>query len=635
MPGRIAIALLAAALGLGVVGCGRARSSTTTKKVIVLGIDGMDPQFLERHWDRLPNLDRLRRQGEFKRLATTIPPQSPVAWSTFITGMDPGGHGIYDFIHRDARKMTPFSSMAETSAPGRTLEIGPWVLPLSKGQVQSFRKGKAFWQMLSERGVPVNIIRMPTNFPPVECQGESLSGMGTPDMRGTFGTFSFFTDDPQEKRRQVPGGLIVPVKVEGHRVALRVEGPSNTLRKDQARTAVEITVHVDPAAPAARFETGGEQLILREGEWSGWIKAQFPLIPVLKDAGGMFRIYAKKLRAGFQVYVSPVNIDPELPELPISEPASYSRTLARSAGLFYTQGMAEDTAALRQNVFTREEYLAQSRLVAEEHLALLRHGVRNLKSGLLFFHFFGVDQNSHMMWGKFEKELLATYERVDKEVGWVAENAPDATLIVMSDHGFSTFDRAVHLNSWLMREGFLALTDPSKAGDEELFQHVDWSKTQAYSVGLNGLYLNLAGREREGVVEGGVESEAVLKSIAERLTGFRDPGTGEQVVDTVYAPRTQYRGENLGNAPDLIVGYRPGYRSSWQTALGAVPKETVIPNNEAWMGDHCIAARFVPGVLLSNRKSRAAEPQLADMTVSLLAEFGVERGPGMVGKNIF
>lgn len=626
-----------AALCLGTA-CSKARSGTksaTDKRIIVLGIDGMDPVFLEKHWASLPNLARLAKQGEFKRLATTIPPQSPVAWSTFITGLDPAGHGIYDFIHRDPKTLSPFSSMSETTAAGRTLQIGQWVLPLSSGHVESFRKGKAFWQILSEHNIPVNIIRMPTNFPPVDCEGESLSGMGTPDMRGTFGTFTFFTDNPEEKRGIVPGGQIVKVKLENHRIVMHLEGPANTLRKDQAKTAVDLIADVDPSEPVARFEVGGAKVVLRQGEWSGWLRVQFPLIPWLKDASAMVRLYAKQLHPGFQVYVSPINIDPERPELPISDPDTYSATLAKSTGPFYTQGMAEDTAAFRQNIFSRAEYLAQSRLVAEEHLALLRHGIRNFKSGLLFFHFFGVDQNSHMLWGKFDDDLLKTYERVDKELGWVVENGGDATVIVMSDHGFSTFDRAVHVNTFLMREGFLTLTDPTKTGDEELFVNVDWSKTQAYSVGLNCLYLNLMGRERDGAVEQGIEAEDVLKKISARLLEFKDPDTGELVVDTVYAPSKVFKGQRLEHAPDLLIGYKPGFRSSWQTALGAVPKVTVIANTEAWVGDHCIASRFVPGVLISNRKSRAADPQLADITVTLLEEFGAPRGEGMIGKSIY
>ncbi len=630
-----AVAMLAA--------CGRsqarsqARSAAQGKRIIVLGIDGMDPQFLERHWDVLPNLDRLRREGEFKRLATIMPPQSPVAWSTFITGMDPGGHGIYDFIHRNPQTMAPFSSMAQTAEGGFSLPIGPYILPLSQGRVESFRKGKTFWEILAEHKVPATIIRMPTNFPPIECdEGHAVSGMGTPDLRGALGGFfSYFTDDAGQASRQVPGGQIVRVRLENYRADLPIEGPPNTLRKDRAATFVHLIAHVDPVEPVARFDIGDQQIILREGEWSGWIRTRFPVIPMLKSAAGMFRIYAKKLRPNFEVYVSPINIDPFEPELPITAPASYSRTLAESLGPFYTQGMAQDTAALRQGVFNRADYLAQSRAVDEQTLGLLRYGLDHFADGVLFFHFFGVDQNSHMLWGKYEDLLLDTYKLVDRSLAWIREKAGDATLIVMSDHGFAAFDRAVHLNTWLLKEGFLALDDPRNTGNEEMFVHVDWPRTQAYSVGLNGVYLNLQGREREGTVAPGAEADFVIKKITERLLAFRDPDSGKPVVSSVTLPRKEFHGPAVETAPDILVGYFPAYRSSWQTALGAVPAKLVEDNTEEWRGDHCIDARFVPGVLLSNRRSRAADPHLYDLTVTLLAEFGIRPGAGMIGHTIY
>jgi predicted AlkP superfamily phosphohydrolase/phosphomutase len=608
----------------------------TGKRIIVLGIDGMDPNFLERHWDSLPHLNQLRRDGEFKRLETTMPPQSPVAWSTFITGMDPGGHGIFDFVHRDPATLSPYSSMAQAAEGGRSISVGAYRLPLTAGKVTAFRKGKPFWQILSEQHVPVRIIRMPTDFPPVHCDGGfSVAGMGTPDLRGTFGMFTFFTDENSQKSRTVPGGEVVRVDLQNHAATLRLQGPDNSLRNDKAPTYVEIRAHVDPDEAVARFDLGDKQILLREGEWSDWIQARFPLIPGVKSAAGMFRLYAKKLHPTFQIYASPVNIDPSDPELPVTGPESHSRDLAKEVGLFYTQGMAQDTAAFRQGVFKREEYIQQSRHVSEDHLKLLRNAVGHFESGLLFFHFFGVDQDSHMLWGKYDQDLLETYKMVDNTIAWVRANAPDATLIVMSDHGFSNFDRSVHLNTWLMKEGFLTLDDPKNASNEELFAHVDWSRTQAYSVGLNGIYLNLQGREREGSVVPGNEADALLKKIAERLQQARDPDTGEPMVGGVTLTRSAFHGEMLQNAPDIIVGYMPRYRSSWQTALGAVPAAMVEPNREEWRADHCIDARFVPGVLIANRVSREPKPRLCDLTVSLMQEFNVGPGQGMIGHSIY
>jgi predicted AlkP superfamily phosphohydrolase/phosphomutase len=629
------VAGLLAALSLGAVSCGNSRGSTIRKSIVVLGIDGMDPAFLERHWDVLPNLNQLRQEGEFKRLETTMPPQSPVAWSTFITGLDPGGHGIFDFIHRDPQTLTPFSSMSQTAQGARTVSLGSYELPISAGKVVSLRQGKPFWQILSEHHVPTEIVRMPTDFPPVHCDdGFSLSGMGTPDMRGGFGTFAFYTDDPAKQTHSVAGGEIVHVDLKNHSAILRVQGPDNSLRKDHAATYIEMAVHVDPTGGAARFDIGDRQIILKPGEWSDWIQAEFPMIPGVKSANGMFRLYAKSFSPSFQLYVSPVNIDPSDPDLPITYPESYSKKLVKEVGLFYTQGMAQDTAAYRQGVFNKDEYVAQSREVSLEHLKLLRYSIEHFHGGFLFFHFFGVDQDSHMLWGKYDDDLLNTYRLVDQTIGWVRQKIGDATLVVMSDHGFSTFDRAVHLNRWLMQEGFLVLDDPKNVGNEELFPHVDWSRTQAYSIGLNGIYLNMQGRERDGIVDP-AQADALLKKISARLLEARDPDSGKLMVGGITATHAEFHGKMLDHAPDLIVGYTPGYRSSWQTALGAVPALIAENNDDAWRADHCIDARFVPGVLISNRASRAADPHLYDLTVSLLDQFGITPGQGMIGHSIY
>ena len=625
-------ALLTLGVALVFSSCGSRGPGAAGKQIIVLGIDGMDPKFVEAHWDDLPNLRKLSEQGEFKRLGTTVPPQSPVAWSTFITGMDPGGHGVYGFLHRDPATAQPFSSLAEVSAPTRTIGLGPYELPLAAGKIKNIRKGKPFWQTLAERDVPVAIVRMPTNFPPHECEGYALSGMGTPDLRGTFGTFTFFTNAPGENSRSVPGGDIVAIGLNSGHAALRIEGPANSLRKDQARTFAEI--QLDVTGGAALFRGAGKDFVLKQGEWSGWKPVEFGLVPGAVSAYGMIRIYAKQLSPRVEIYVSPVNIDPARPELPISHPADFSAHLAARMGPFYTAGMPEDTAAYRQGIFTKDEYIAQSRIVSREHWRLLDLALDEFREGLLFFHFFGVDQDSHMLWGKDDAALLETYRGVDDAVGRVRARHPNAHLIVMSDHGFNRFDRAVHLNSWLRKEGYLALNEGAQPGDTELFAHVDWPRTRAYALDLNSLYLNIEGREEHGAVAP-IESETLLAEIKAKLLALRDDESGAKMVDTVYEARTTYHGSEAAGGPDLLIGYSLGYRASWQTVLGAVPEKLVEPNRDAWVGDHCIAAHLVPGVLLSTKKSKRAEPWLADLTVTLLGEFGAQAEPGMVGKSIY
>jgi len=597
------------------------------KSVIVLGVDGMDPNFVERHIDELPNLKRLRHQGGLSRLATTTPPQSPVAWSTFITGTDPAEHGLFDFVHRDPSTLEPISSMAEVIGPAHTLAIGPWLLPLSSARVRSFRKGRAFWQILSDAGIPVTVLRMPTNYPPIEGAGTAIAGMGTPDLEGTFGTFTFYTDDPFEKDGNVSGGRIVPVTATNHRVILPIEGPANTLRRDRQPTELNLTADIDETAAAAVFHIGDRQFILKQGEWSPWIHAKFPFMGDLAGASGIFRLYVQQLTPGIRIYRSPLNIDPSDPALPVAAPAKYGREMAQRIGDFYTQGIEEDTSALRQGVLDLPEYLAQSRIVSAEHSRLLRDSLDHFQGGFLFFYFSEVDQNSHVLWGRHDDELLKTYQTVDRDIGMVLDREPNATVMVMSDHGFAAFNYAVNLNTWLLEEGFLTLKQPT--GDATLAS-IDWKRTKAYAMGLNALYINLAGREENGIVHPGAERDATLAEISQRLLAYRDPNNSRTVVADVTPMKSNSR-----YAPDLIVGYSPGYRASWETALGGIPLGIIRENNDAWIADHCISAAAVPGVLTGTRTLRIPDPNLKDLTVTILREFDLQPDPAMNGRPVY
>ena len=591
--------------------------------MIVIGVDGMDPGFVERHWADLPNLASMRARGSFSRLATTTPPQSPTAWSTFITGLDPAEHGIFDFVHRDPATMQPFLSMSETREARFRIPFGPWQLPISRSKVVSLRKGKAFWQTLEEHGIPATIVHMPVNYPPVES-GEGLAGMGTPDLQGTQGTFSYYTDDPGDKPRTVSGGVISRAEVVDGRAVLRLEGPPNSLRRDRRASSAEMIVDVDPGQPLARVTLGESIAIVREGEWSDWLPADFPLLPHLVSVRGMVRVFAKHLHPRFEVYVSPVNVDPASADLPISTPPSFSSKISGQTGRFYTLGISEDTSAMRQGVFDLREFLSQSHLVLDDERKLLDYSLEQFREGLLFFYFSSVDQNSHMLWGQHEAELLNVYRAVDTAIGEALRRKPSAEVMVMSDHGFAAFDRAVDLNQWLYHEGLLAL----KGLDE-----IDWTRTRAYALGLNGLYLNLADREHQGIVQNGQESHALIERIRNGLLALRDSANGRAPIETVIV--TDVTGSNARIAPDLIVGYSPGYRASWQSGVGGLSNATFEDNTDAWIADHCINAADVPGVLFTTRKVQPASPSLKDLPVSLLALFGIAPEPGMTGHSIY
>ncbi|MCZ6766903.1 MAG: alkaline phosphatase family protein [bacterium] len=219
------------ALACGFATSTAAKDGHDFKNVVVLGIDGMDPKLLQTYVAKgvMPNFASLMAEGSYSELRTSVPPQSPVAWSNFITGMNPGGHGIFDFLHRDEKSYMPTFSTALVAEAEKTIKIGKWIIPLAKGRVELLRGGSAFWQELDHCKVPYTIFRIPANFPPVESDGTNVSGMGTPDLLGTYGTFSFYTDDPAYASLDVSGGEIFTVRVHDDRVEAELFGPENTM----------------------------------------------------------------------------------------------------------------------------------------------------------------------------------------------------------------------------------------------------------------------------------------------------------------------------------------------------------------------------------------------------------------------
>ena len=623
-----------------------AKSADTEKKLIVIGFDGMDPKILRKLMDegKLPNFKSLSETGDFKELATSIPPQSPVAWSNFITGMNPGGHGIYDFIHRDPTTMFPYLSTSRTEAPETTITLGEWVIPLSSGKVRLLRQGKAFWEYLTENGVATTIFRVPANFPTVEGDAHQLSGMGTPDIQGTYGTFSYFTDESVDRYEDISGGVVFPVEVSDNSFKSALPGPKNTFKKGTPETKVDFAVYIDPENPVAKISIQDSEIILNEGEWSDWVTVDYEIIPFIEKASGIARFYLKEVRPNIKLYVTPVNIDPEAPALPISNPEGYSKELAKAIGPFYTPGIPEDTKALSEDVLNDKEFLDQTDIVFEEELDMLDYELERFKEGLLFFYIGRVDQLSHMFWRTMDPEHPAydeaiklrevienSYIEMDAVLGIVMKNMDhDTTLIVLSDHGFAPFYRAFNLNTWLKEEGYATLTDDTEG---EFFQNVDWKGTKAYGVGFNGLYLNLKERELQGVVEPW-EKKKLLDEISEKLLKVRDPENGEQVVSKVYRASEIYEGSYVKEAPDLVVGYNRGYRASWETVLGSFPKEILRDNLVKWSGDHLMEAELVPGILLSNKKIASENPALYDMAPTILAVFGIPKQKGMIGSNV-
>jgi len=473
--------------------------------------------------------------------------------------------------------------------------------------------------------------------------------MGTPDILGTYGIFNYYTTQSKELNEDIGGGRMHEVYVIGNRVEARLPGPVNSFKKERPESYIDFKVFIDPQYPVAKISIQDNEFILNEGEWSGWKRVHFNMIPT-QSVGGICMFYLKEVRPEFKLYVSPINIDPGQAALPIATPKSYAEELEKQFGPFFTKGLPADTSALDNNVLDDGEFLQFDDFVLQERNEIFNYELERFDSGLLFYYVSSTDQRQHMFWrlidknhpiydsllaSKYGKTIENIYIDMDKLLAKAMKKVDKDTIImVMSDHGFTPFRRGFHLNTWLKENGYLKLINEWKQGQEAFFLNTDWSRTQAYAIGLNGLYINQRGREAEGIVSPGTEKEALVREIAHKLEKFRDPKTGEKVVLHAYVAQDVYRGPYVSEAPDIIVGYNRGYRVSWASPLGRIPKPIMEDNTEKWSGDHCMAPDVIPGILLMNRKIKAKAPALHDLTPTILKIFNIEKTKEMIGKSI-
>ncbi|MAE69948.1 MAG: hypothetical protein CME06_05715 [Gemmatimonadetes bacterium] len=634
----------------------------SAQKVFLLGVDGCDPNLLRQYMDEglLPNYKRLADGGSFMPCETSMPPQSPVAWSSVITGLDPGGHGIFDFIHRRPESYLPFLSTSEARPPENTVELFGYTLPIplysTPAETVNLRKGVPFWDYVAQAGFETTIFKMPANYPPSDFgTGRAISDMGTPDVIGTYGTFSYYTDvDTKKPVKEISAGNIHRVEIVDDYFEAEILGPPDSFRSDSHETPCRFEAILDRNSETAAITVGGERVLLREGEWSDWVVIPFEF-SLMQSMQGIARFYLQEVSPNFRLYVSPVNFDPCADAGATTTPSDYAEELCEKIGRFYTQGMPEETKALEGWIFSNEEFLQQRRIVFDERrlqLDVVLDEYRARENGMTFFYFGSVDQTSHMMWRTMDETHPArlpedaasaagirdTYVLTDEAIGKVIDAVGDeGTLILISDHGFSPWHRSVHLNTWLKENGYLAVTDPNNYGEGEFLSEVNFWKTKAYAIGINSLYINQRGREGKGTVSAGAAKEALMSELVEKLEAAVDPESGARVFEKVYRREEIYHGAHVENAPDLLVGYGWGYRGSDESAKGQVVNGSFVAMNDdkKWTGDHCVDYTLVPGVILSNKKIKKSDPALVDIAPTVLSEMGIAVPSDMVGESVF
>jgi len=688
-PGRWWTLGVAPALALSLLwlpnlpGCTRAEAveQTDSMRVLLLGFDGMDPILLDRFMQegKMPNFQVLAQRGSYRTLATAMPPQSPVAWSNVICGGNPGDHELYDFIHRKANPdedlpITLYLSISETQpAPvpwykalfPETVRFGKWRLPIHGGeQPVLLRRGLSFWDFLVAHGIDTTIYRMPANYPPPNPEGPGmfrcLCGMGTPDILGTEGMFTEFREDLPRNRKSVSGGRFLRVTFdESQRAESVLEGPPNPyLAPDEKGRVPDLTVPVqivrDPDENSAMIRIADQTVVLAEGMWSDWVRFAFDTGFAGQSIHAVVKLYLRHVRRPFMLYVTPMNIDPQNPLVPISTPPEFAAQVASvsPSGAMYTSSIPEQGAgkALRAKPqgLTEDEMLSMVQRLVEERTQQYRAALRDFRRGFLFFYFGHTDMLAHHFWrdidpghpgrlpeqeGKYDKVIENAYRNADDLLGEALRILDDNdVIIVMSDHGFASFRRGFNLNTWLYENGYLSLRSLSKRRREN-YLNIDFRRSQAYAVGINSLYINLQGREKYGIVPP-AQKRALMEEIAERLLQVRDED-GSRVIEKVYIVEDFYPNADPQIAPDMLVGYARNYRASWATALGGQPEALIEDNHDRWSGDHCIAAHLVPGILLTNRQVQVDDPTLSDIAPTVLGLFDIAAPSEMRGRNLF
>lgn len=595
------------------------------KRVVVLGLDGLSPGVAGELMQSggMPNLSKLALGGTFVELGTTCPGISPVAWSSFQTGVNPGRHGIFDFLAPDRKRYIPVLSSVKTgSARSGRKSARPFIRLL--------RKSRPFWTILKRYGMRSTVLRVPITYPPEPLDGHLLSGMCVPDLRGTQGSYTLFSDSPPGK--PLTGGLWRRLRQQEEYLweteipgPMNGEGDADTLRILLRSSSGRYIATVD--------ET---RLELTPGVLSDWVELVFR--PEGKKVRGIARFCLTHDDEGSPVlYCTAVHVDPFSPSVPISHPVHYSRYLAGLYGPFATLGLAEDTWALSNGAISEKTFLDQAWSIFHERKRMFFDALERNRSGLVACVFDTSDRIQHMFWSQGHEQgtpVQDMYSRMDELIGETMDRlGKKDMLVVMSDHGFTSFHTCIDFNRWLLENGYLVLEEGVEQVDTS-FKGVDWSGTRAWSMGLSGIMLNLRGREARGIVEPGPEADGLLEEISRKLLLLEDD-RGASVISAVYRGDDVYNGPYAGDGPDLIVGTRKGYRAGWGCVTGGVGDKVLYPNDRHWNGDHCHDHRLVPGVLASNFSLDAEEASIIDVAPTALRALGVEPPSYMEGRSLF
>jgi len=681
----LAIAAVAVALcALACSGGTKRGPSKVNRKLVILGFDGMDPHLLKKWMDegKLPNISKLAQGGGMFPLQTTHSPESPTAWASFATGVNAGKHNIYDFLVRDTTSYLPDLGMVTRTPPKFLFNY----FPLSKPKVTSTRGGTSFWVTAGKQGVRSDILTVPVTFPPEDVEnGELLSGLPLPDIRGTMGTFSYYATDLSryEEGNTEMGGILKRLVFENDTASSELEGPPSPIvrqkieavrrkgptlsESDRAQLAelqavqdvrVPFTIQWNRTGKMATLAIQDRTIALERGKWTPWIDLTFKVNAIVR-VHGMVQMLLINADNELQLYVSPVNFKPDDPPVPMSSPASFSGDLYKAIGNYRTLGWAEATWALNENRMDEKTFMDDLMVAFDDRAKVILNRVDQKDWDLMVGVIESTDRVQHMMWrlidpqhplydaalaAKFGDSIERVYRKADDFVGEVVKRVgPGVPVMIVSDHGFHSWRKAVNLDTWLVQNGYMVMKGQSADkklsdlfGGGTFWENVDWSRTRAYAMGIGQIYFNLRGREAQGIVSPGAEATALADELSKKLLTLTDPEDGTPIIRAVYKRDDIYSGPFINNASELQVGMNDGYRVSWQTTLGGSPAGIVYKNDRKWSADHGgYDYAITSGILVTSQPITTKEPRIIDIAPTVLRYFGLAVPTDIDGKPLY
>jgi predicted AlkP superfamily phosphohydrolase/phosphomutase len=556
-------------------------------KTLILGFDSFDPVIFEEMAgkNQLPNFEKFFQQGGYSRLEVCSPPQTEVSWTSMATGVDSGGHGIFDFVHRDPATYAPYVSILRTekSALGEQF-VPPYTT-------------KTFFEEAAELGYPATALWWPAMFParpglPVN----TLPGLGTPDIRGQLGVGTLLTSEDETLKKTT---VVKLAMIGKDRFAATLPGPPMNGRKGPRTISLPISLEILDQN-STRLTIDGQVLHLRLGQWSHIVELRFKA-GLLLGVHAITRFIVTSLSGLVRVYVLPFQIHPLHSSWHYASSGTFSKKLWKDVGPYLTLGWPQDTTGLEDGCINDDQFLELCQSIFDRRIQILHYFMKDFHEGVLASIFDDLDRVQHMFFHNRMDVVEDWYRRLDRFVGEIGAQVDGWSgkyrYLILSDHGFSTFGKKVHLNRWLLENGYLQTKD---SGSD--LSGVNWSRTCAYAVGLNSLYLNVAGREGQGIVSAD-EVESFLTDIKSKLLDWKDDDR-TPIIQKIRLKHETFSGPYTRFGPDLVVGYAAGYRASAETGLGKVPPTSLEPNTDHWGADHCMDADIVPGVIFANRDLR-------------------------------